>query len=262
MTVVRNTRHPATEQSRDDTPGLTADRGRATSNLRQIAAPGLLIVAWLPSYVLAQHVHGVIDLGVVIEDQTLAVSVDAPLSDVVGFEHAPGNDEQVSVLEKAAAIIASADAMFGLPESADCSVTGTEITAPDYLEALIAGEQGAEADNDDHHGHGHENQDHDHDSHRHDHEDDDHEALGHDHEDHDHDHDSHEDDHDHANEHAEVNATYQWTCRNPSELDALALSFVESFVSVETVRVQLLTSDEAQVMSLTGKDTSLPLARR
>ena len=251
MTVALDKALPATVQSQDDTPGFAAERDQAAGSPRLIAALGLLMFAWLPSYVSAQHVHGVIDLGVVIEDQMLAVSVDAPLSDVVGFEHAPGNEEQASRLEKAAAILANADLMFGLTGTAGCNVTSTEITAPDYLEALIAGAE----DHDDHHGHDHDDHDKDHDGHGH-------EDPDHDHDSHGHDHDGHEHDDDHGTEHAELNAAYQWTCRNPSELDALALSFVESFVSVETVRVQLLTSDGAQVMSLTGKDTSLPLARR
>ncbi|MDJ0918839.1 MAG: DUF2796 domain-containing protein [Woeseiaceae bacterium] len=280
MTVALDTAHPATRQSHDDTQGFTPVSDLASRNGSLIAILGLVIAGLSPSSVSAQHVHGVIDLGVVIEDETLAVSIDAPLSDVVGFEHAPGNDEQSSRLKKAAAIIASADAMFGLPEAADCSVTSTEITAPDYLEALIAGEGAAGADRDPHdhedhdhdsHGHDHEDHDHDHGSHGHDHEDHDNDHESHDHDDDSHDHDSHEhdhdshdhgDDHDHASEHAEFNAAYQWTCRNPSALDALALSFIEGFISVQTVRVQLLTSDGAQVMNLTAKDTSLPLAGR
>ena len=43
--------------------------------------------------VQAQHVHGVVQLGVVVEGDVVAVSLEAPLSDVVGFEHAPNNDE-------------------------------------------------------------------------------------------------------------------------------------------------------------------------
>ena len=255
MTVARCTAHPATAPSRGDTPGFIADHELAAGRRQLIAVLGLSIIAWLPSHVSAQHVHGVIDLGVVIEDQTLAVSIDAPLSDVVGFEHAPGNEDQAALLEKAAAILANADAMFGVPESADCNVTSTDVSAPEYLERLIAGEQGDEADHGDHHDHDHD--DHDHDSHGNDHENHDH-----DHESHDHDHDSHDHDHDHSAEHAEVNATYQWTCRNPSELDAMALSFIDGFLSVETVQVQLLTSDGAQVINLTANDTSLPLAGR
>ncbi len=234
---------PTTVTSRVELPLSSDDRPPVVRSKAWIALFGL--VACFPSVVSAQHVHGVIELGVVIEGETLAVTIDAPLSDVVGFEHAPADDDQAARLKTAAAIIAGADTMFGVPEAAVCIVSGTEIKAPAYLLNLIPGAAAGAADHDDHHDHhaGHDHEDHDHDAH--------------DHDGHDHDHDEH--DHDHSDEHAELNATYQWECSSPSELDALALSFVNGFTSVESVQVQLLTADGAQVMNLTGEDTSLPL---
>ena len=90
----------------------------------------------------------------------------------------------------------------------------------------------------------------------------DHHDHDHDHDHDSHDHDDHDHDHDHSGEHSEVNASYQWTCSNPAGLDALELTFISGFTSVETVRVQLLTAGGAQVMNLTADDTLLPLAQR
>ncbi|MEM6513837.1 MAG: DUF2796 domain-containing protein, partial [Pseudomonadota bacterium] len=123
-----------------------------------------------PALIHAQHVHGVIDLGVVVEGNTLSVTVDAPLSDVVGFEHAPDNDAQNAELKRVAAILADADAMFGVPAAAGCAIADTAIIAPTYLDSMIT----AAADHD----HEHDEHEHDHDGHDHD---------KHDHGEHDHD---------------------------------------------------------------------------
>ncbi len=100
---------------------------------------------------LAQHVHGVIELGVVVEGDTVAVSLNAPMSDVVGFEHKPDSAEQAEKIEQAASLLANADAMFGLTDSASCQVANTLIDGPDYVEQHL-GEGGARSD-DDHHDH-------------------------------------------------------------------------------------------------------------
>ena len=82
---------------------------------------GMAICGLAPANVAAQHVHGVIELGIVVEGNMVAVSLHAPLSDVVGFEHAPENDEQLELVRQAAAMLSNPDAMFGLADSASCS---------------------------------------------------------------------------------------------------------------------------------------------
>ncbi|MEM1174501.1 MAG: DUF2796 domain-containing protein [Pseudomonadota bacterium] len=249
--------------------GTAYARSTLSVNLSVMAAMAGSVLL-LSATASAQHVHGVIDLGVVVEDNTLAVSLDAPLSDVVGFEHAPSDDAQRSALERAARILARADAMFGVPASAGCSVSETTIEAPEYLETLLSSDSRTDAGHphDDHDEHDHsdhehdDHDDHDHSDHEHDHDNHAHSEHEHDHDDHkDHDHTGH-DDHDHAAEHSDLTATYQWTCSDPSQLDTLALSFVSGFTSVETIRVQLLTADGVQLMSLTASDDSLPLMQR
>ena len=98
----------------------------------------------------AQHVHGVVQLGVVVEGNVVAVSLEAPLSDVVGFEHAPKNDEQSAAVNRIAEILADADAMFGLPSGANCQASKASLEGPEF----ITGE--AKEGHDDEHGHGHD----------------------------------------------------------------------------------------------------------
>ena len=230
------------------------------------------ICALAPAGMHAQHVHGVIELGVVVEGGTVAVLLNAPLSDVVGFEHAPESDEQLELIREAAAMLSNADAMFGLPDSASCTISDTSIDGPAYvLEHLAEDAAGAVLSDHDHDEH-EEAADHDHDEHEEaaDHDHDEHEeAADHDHDEHeeaaDHDHDEHEEsaDHDHedAEQHAEVNANYEWVCGNASALDSLALRFTEGFVGVETIQVQILTAAGAQVLTLEGRPSSVSLSQ-
>ena len=221
----------------------------------------MVICALAPAGALGQHVHGVIELGVVVEGSTVAVSLDAPLSDVVGFEHAPENDEQLERIRQAAAMLSNPDAMFGLADSAECAISDTSIDGPAYvLEHLGDDDAGAELSDHDHHDEHEESAAHDHDEHE--------ESAAHDHHDEheesaDHDHDGHEEsadhDHDDAEQHSEVNANYQWECRSASDLDSLALRFTESFAGVETIEIQILTAAGAQVLTLEGRATSVSL---
>ena len=231
----------------------------------------MAICALAPAGALGQHVHGVVELGVVVEGGTVAVSLDAPLSDVVGFEHAPENDEQLELIRQAAALLSKPDAMFGLADSASCTNTDTSIDGPSYvLEHL--GDDDAGVVLSDHHDEHEDSADHDHDEHEEsaDHDHDEHEdSAHHDHDEHEesahHDHDEHEEpadhDHDDSEQHAEVNANYEWECGSASDLDSLALRFTESFASVETIEIQILTDAGAQVLTLEGRATSVSLSR-
>lgn len=225
------------------------------SNFRSEQRRSLLYAAAIcvlaPAGVHAQHVHGVIELGVVVEDGTVAVSLNAPLSDVVGFEHAPENDEQLELIRQAAALLSNPEAMFGLPDSASCTISDTSIDGPAYVLEHLTEDAAAPvlSDHDDHDEH-EESAGHDHDEHE--------EAADHDHDEHE---ESTDHDHDDAEQHAEVNANYEWECGSASDLDSLALRFTESFADVETIGIQILTAAGAQVLTLEGRPSSVSLSQ-
>ena len=203
----------------------------------------MAICALAPTGALGQHVHGVVELGVVVEGSTIAVSLDAPLSDVVGFEHAPENDEQLERIRQAAAMLSNPDAMFGLADSANCTISETSIDGPAYVRQHLADDDAGTAESDDDH--------HDtHDSHgaetAHD---ESAESASHDHDD------------DESEQHAEINANYEWVCGNASDIDSLALRFTDSFADVETIEIQILTSAGARVVTAEGRAKSVSLAR-
>ena len=185
----------------------------------------MLLCGFAPGTAVAQHVHGVIELGVVVEEGTVAVSLNAPMSDVVGFEHEPDTEEQVEKIQQAALLLADADAMFGMPESANCEIADTSIDAPVYVKQHLEEQGSAETE------HSHDP----HDAH--------------------HSHDDHDDE-----EHSEIVANYEWVCGDTSKLDALALRFTDGFASVETIEVQVLTPAGAQVIKEEGRVASIPLS--
>lgn len=221
----------------------------------------LVIGGLAPAGVPAQHVHGVIELGIVVEGDTVAVSLRAPLDDVVGFEHAPESDEQRERIRQAAAMLSNADAMFGLAGSASCSTSDTSVDGPAYVtEHFAEGEAGSAGSHDGHHhdadhddSEHHDSEHHDSDHHDSDHHDADHGDSGH------HDADHHDAEHHDSEQHSEVNASYEWACGNVSALDSLALRFTEGFAGVETIEIQILTPAGAQVITAQGRAASVSL---
>ena len=199
----------------------------------------MAIFGLAPSNVPAQHVHGVVGLGIVVEGSTVAVSLNAPLSDVIGFEHAPESDEQLERIRQAAAMLSNADAMFGLADSANCRISDTSIDGPAYVIQHLAEDHAgsAESDNDPHDTHDSHGMESDHDEHA--------ESAVHDHHD--------------SEQHADINANYEWVCGNVSDLDALKLRFTERFASVDTIEIQVLTSAGAHVVTAEGRASSVSL---
>jgi hypothetical protein len=97
---------------------------------------------------LGAHVHGHGTLNIAIEGNRVAMELEVPGMDIVGFEHAPSTDDQKAVVEKAKARLEKPLGLFSLPAAAGCAVA----------EAHVA----VEAEHGDDHQH-EEKDDHDHD---------------------------------------------------------------------------------------------------
>lgn len=182
---------------------------------------------------IAQHVHGVIELGIVIEENTVSASIHAPLSDVLGFERAAENDQEAERVREAAALIQDANRMFGLPAAAGCDVRDIDLQAPDYL--LPDGDHDEhKAEHSDEHEAGHH---------------DEHEAEHHDAEhDDEHNHDDDSEDHAGGHAHGELDAQYIWECADPGAVNALEARFVGGFENVETINIQIITPTGVRVL--------------
>ena len=165
-----------------------------------------------------QHGHGA--LYVALEGETLAIELETPGADILGFEHAAKAAEDKATVEKARKILSNPATLFGLPGAAGCTVTDAEI------------EIGADEEHADNHGddHGHdEHSDEDHDKHADD----------------EHGHDEHHDDHaDEETSHSEVHVQYTLTCGAPSKITGLDLTeFFAAFPNAEELDAAILTDD-------------------
>ncbi len=184
-----------------------------------------LIFSWVlcAEIASAQHLHGQIDIGIVVEEQTLAIALNAPLTDLMGFEHAPRNDAQALRLTQAANLLSDSKAMFALPTQAACTIEEILVEGPEYLEQLISAP--AKSAQQDHQ-------------------------------------DSHEHAEDHHSEHAEVNAQYRWACQSTQPLDSLEARFVVGFEKPEQIEVQILTETSTRVFKATASNEPLTISLR
>ncbi|MDN3716458.1 zinc uptake protein ZrgA [Vibrio breoganii] len=203
------------------------------------------------------HVHGSVEFNIAQDGRDLLVEILAPGADVVGFEHAPSNDEQRQALEKALTQLNAADSILKMSSAAGCELSTAQVSH------TLGGDEGH--DHSDHEGHDHDDHadhhdGHDHDSHDHDKHADEHEHHDHDTHDHsEHDHGDHHDSHDHSGGHGEFNIAYQYQCKDVSKLTEIDSDWFKLFSGTQTIRVNLLT-DSAQIATeLTKGNTVIKL---
>ncbi|MGF1786145.1 DUF2796 domain-containing protein [Photobacterium swingsii] len=183
------------------------------------------------------HVHGVVELNIAQDANALLVEITAPGADVVGFEHAPKNDEQKKALNNALKTLAQPQQLLTFSAGAQCTLVDTLVT-----ETLTAHDEHA------HHNHDHnEHAAHDHDSHDHA------EHAAHDHNSHDHaehaahDHDSHD--------HGEFSAQYTFNCDNIETLTNMQSDWFKHFTSTEKITIQAITNKGQKAGQLTPAQT-------
>ncbi|MBT2948700.1 MAG: DUF2796 domain-containing protein [Vibrio anguillarum] len=170
------------------------------------------------------HVHGHVEFNIAQDGQDLLIEITAPGADVVGFEHAPQNDEQQQRLNKVLEQFSHADGIFQLPAPAKCHLEESRI---------------AHTLNGEHH-------DHDHDHDHHEKHDDKHQDKDAQHAHHDHKKDVH-DEGEHSG-HGEFTIQYQYHCDNMPQLQYLDTQWFNLFPNTQTISANVLT-DKAQSAS-------------
>ena len=76
---------------------------------------------------LGAHVHGHGTLNIAVEDKRVAMELEVPGMDLVGFEHEAETKEQKAAIERAKAKLAKPLALFKLPASASCSISEVKV---------------------------------------------------------------------------------------------------------------------------------------
>lgn len=167
---------------------------------------------------LGAHVHGESQLTMAVESETIAMELEAPAMDIVGFEHEASTDEQKASLESARKSLSDPLSLFVIPEAAGCTVTEAQVEhqfGEDHEEEGHSEGEGHAAEG------GHEEAAHS--------EGEDHAAEG-----------------GHAEEvHSHFHAEYRLSCHNPNAVTSLEFRFFELFAGAESIDVQVV-SDKGQ----------------
>ncbi|WP_375321693.1 DUF2796 domain-containing protein [Aliivibrio logei] len=74
------------------------------------------------------HVHGVIETNIAQDGEHLLFEITAPGADVVGFEHAPKNEEQKQVLSQAVKTLNNPTMIFTLQKDAKCTLEEVHVS--------------------------------------------------------------------------------------------------------------------------------------
>ncbi len=68
------------------------------------------------------HAHGHAELRAILDEGALAIEIEAPGADIVGFEHLPKSDADKAKVAAARATLLDAERMFRLPAAAGCAL--------------------------------------------------------------------------------------------------------------------------------------------
>lgn len=80
------------------------------------------------------HVHGHVELNIAQDGNELLMEINAPGADVLGFEHAPQDEQQQQALEQTVARLEDGASLFTLTSGAGCNIVHQSVVnnlAPD-----------------------------------------------------------------------------------------------------------------------------------
>ncbi len=95
---------------------------------------------------LGTHEHGTARVNAALDDQTLAVELQSPAMNIVGFEHMATTDADKAAVAKARTLLETPLALFALPAAAGCTVASQHLQSPLFGDVMPA-----EDDDDDDH---------------------------------------------------------------------------------------------------------------
>ncbi|MFK7890845.1 MAG: DUF2796 domain-containing protein [Granulosicoccus sp.] len=211
---------------------------------------------------LDSHVHGASEMNLVIDGNSVYIEYISPWANLVGFEHQPSNDEQLSLMSGAMDALTAADELFIFNSEAECQSASFEVQST--VEVALAatgtdkhaGEEHTRAHDDDH-ADEHVDEEHAHDDdHADEHADDEH-AHNDDHSDEEH---AQGHDDEHTKGHAEVKASYTFECTNPNRLAELSVRLTESWPGIEGIAVQMAGPGGQSGTELNGAQMAVDLA--
>lgn len=206
---------------------------------------------------LGAHEHGSGNFNVAIEGKSVAMELEAPGADIVGFEHAAHSEEDKSAIKKAKSTLADLKSVVELPDAAGCTLAAAKIELHT---------EGGDHEKHDDHDHAkkaekHDDHDHDHDkkAEKHDDHDHDHDKKAEKHDDHGHDHDKEK--HAEGEEgHTEFHAAYQLNCASPERLKSFSFSYFKTFAGAKELQVNIAGPSGQKKLEVTRGNSKVDLA--
>ena len=194
-----------------------------------------------PGYrTMDSHQHGLAELRLLLEEQRIEIEFESPAFNLVGFEHKASNPEEKSLVRNVEAILASPAPLMSLKGGA-CSLGSSQVD----VSSIIGGEEK----------HGHETE-HEHEA-KHEHEDKHEHADEHDHETK----PEHQDKHEHAYEdktsHADISASYSFSCDNLRGLKYVEVNFFDIFSGLESIKGVWVSETSQGAAQLTDSNRRL-----
>ncbi|WED26986.1 DUF2796 domain-containing protein [Vibrio sp. DW001] len=170
------------------------------------------------------HIHGHVEFNMAQEGSELLVEITAPGSDIVGFEHAPADEQQHQLIEQAEQTLKQAESILLISQDANCRVEHINVT-----NTLESEEQHGEHDEHDEHDE-HEGDEHNHD-------------------------DSHEGSEHEESGHGQFTVEYHFECSEISKLHQVKTTWFEHFPKTDKISVNLLTDTSQKALELNSNHT-------
>lgn len=159
------------------------------------------ISAQEPVKTLEAHVHGISELMIVAEGDTLEIQFKSPAMNLVGFEHRARTSHDITTVEKAAATLRQHDALF-LMSDANCKQTNTLVDLSKIIDTDHHDNDDENSSNDGKHAHHNE---------------------------------AHETHEEHDGSHSEIIATYNYYCKERTSLPSITVKLFEFFTGIEEI---------------------------
>lgn len=179
---------------------------------------------------LDAHVHGLSQLTIAVEGETVELEFSSPAMNLVGFEHRATSKKDIAAVKQAESILRQPDRLFALSD-AGCKPIHTHVDISGLIEQ-----------HDDHDGHKGHDEHNDHDDHK-------------DHNDH-HDHKAH----DEHETHSEIVASYSFACKDTTKLSSLRVTLFKSFTGIHKIQAMWVTTTKQGSAKLTA-DNPIVLLR-
>ncbi len=174
-------------------------------SVRAIALSGALLV---PTALLAQghaHVHGLVNLDVAMEAQTLTVALEAPLDSLLGFEHRPRTPAQRKAADDAMKRMNDGASLVRPAAAAQCKLAKTTVESEALQSTAPAGGK--------------------------------------------------------EDEHADLDATFVFTCAQPDKLASIELGLFDAFKRIKRIEVQVAGPQGQSKQTLKRPQKLLKFAR-